>query len=307
MTSTIGALPHRLDADTAAQAEETLVRQAEGLRPSELGKVADRLTAYLDPDGQLSDDADRAARRALHFGRQRPDGMSPIHGLLDPVTRGLVDAAFSALARPVADGDTPDPRSPDQRHHDAPDANALCRNALASGSLPATRGLSATMVLTLGLAELEAAAGVATTATGGVVPIRDALALASDAHPVLCLFDTDGQPLHLGRGARLASPAQRLALYARDRGCTRPGCDIPAQWTPVHHLTEYQHGGLTNTDQMCLACPFDHALITEHGYTVRMGTGGRVEWIAPQHLDPGQTPRINTLHHPPDLTDPDPP
>ena len=66
----------------------------------------------------------------------------------------------------------------------------------------------------------------------------------------------------------------------------------------VHHRTEYQHGGLTNTDQMCLLCLFDHALITEHGYTVRMGTGGRVEWIAPQHLDPGQTPRINTLHPP---------
>jgi len=161
--------------------------------------------------------------------------------VLGPRTPLSGDAAFSALARPVADGDTPDPRSPDQRHHDA--LAALCRNALASGSLPANHGLSATMVLTLGLAELEAAAGVATTAIGGVVPIRDALALASDAHSVLCLFDTDGQPLHLGRGARLASPAQRLALYARDRGCTRPGCDIPAQWTQVHHLTEYSTVG----------------------------------------------------------------
>jgi len=50
----------------------------------------------------------------------------------------------------------------------------------------------------------------------------------SASHPVLCLFATDGQPLHLGRGVRLASAAQRLALYARDRGCTRPGpADAP--------------------------------------------------------------------------------
>jgi len=305
VTGTVGALPRNLDPDTTALAEQTLVRQAEGLRPSELIKVAERLTAYLDPDGQLSDDTDRAARRALRIGRQRPDGMSPVTGLLDPVTRGLVDAAFSALARPVADGDTPDPRTPAQRNHDA--LAALCRNALASGGLPSNRGLAATMVITLSLAELEAAAGVATTATGGVVPVRDALALAADAHPVLCLFDNDGQPLHLGRGARLASAAQRLALYARDKGCTRPGSDMPPQWTQVHHLDEYQHGGLTNVDTMCLVCPFDHPLITEHGYTVRVGTHGRVEWTAPTHLDPEQTPRINTLHHPPDLTDPDPP
>ena len=49
----------------------------------------------------------------------------------------------------------------------------------------------------------------------------------SASHPVLCLFATDGQPLHLGRGVRLASAAQRLALYARDRGCTRPGPGDP--------------------------------------------------------------------------------
>jgi len=305
VTGTIGHLPHTLNADTTALAETTLVDQAKGLRPSELTKVAERITAYLDPDGQLCDDTDRAARRALNIGRQRADGMSPITGLLDPATRALVDAAFSALARPVPDGDIPDPRSPGQRHHDA--LAALCRNALASRTLPSNRGLPATVVITMGIDQLEDAAGVATTATGGMVPIRDALAMATDAYPVLCLFDTDGQPLHLGRGARLASPAQRLALYARDRGCTRPGCDMPAQWTQVHHLDEYHYGGLTDVDKMCLVCPFDHPLITDHGFTVRMGAGGRVEWIAPQHLDPDQTPRTNIIHHPADLSDPDPP
>jgi hypothetical protein len=229
VTGTIGHLPHSLDEDTVASAEQTLVNHAQGLRPSELTKVAERLTAYLDPDGQLSDDTDRAARRALNIGRQRADGMSPITGLLDPATRALVDAAFSALARPVSEGDAPDPRSPAQRHHDA--LAALCRNALAAQAMPSNRGVPAIVVINMDIDQLEDAAGVATTATGGTVPIRDALVMATDAFPVLCLFDTDGQPLHLGRGARLASAAQRLALYARDRGCTRPGCDMPPQWT----------------------------------------------------------------------------
>ncbi len=147
--------------------------------------------------------------------------MSPITGLLDPATRALVDASFSALARPVPDGDIPDPRSPGQRHHDA--LAGLCRNALASRTLPSNRGLPATVVITMGIDQLEDAAGVATTATGGIVPIRDALALATDAYPVLCLFDTDGQPLHLGRGARLASaPTPRLAGATPRPVCQRP-------------------------------------------------------------------------------------
>jgi hypothetical protein len=82
---------------------------------------------------------------------------------------------------------------------------------------------------------------------------------------------------------------------------------MPAQWTQVHHLDEWQHGGFTDVDNMCLVCPFDHPLITDGGFIVRVGAGGRVEWIAPRHLDPERTARINTNHHPPDLSDPDPP
>ncbi|MEO9220753.1 MAG: hypothetical protein ABI251_03065, partial [Mycobacteriaceae bacterium] len=74
-----------------------------------------------------------------------------------------------------------------------------------------------------------------------------------------------------------------------------------------HHLDEYQYGGRTDLHRMCLVCPFDHPLITDHSFTARMRPDGRAEWTAPKHLDPNQTPRTNPLHHPPDLTDPDPP
>jgi len=109
----------------------------------------------------------------------------------------------------------------------------LCPNALASGGLPSNRGLPATVVITMGIDQLEDAAGVATTATGGIVPIRDALALATDAYPVLCLFDTDGQPLHLGRGARLASPRRRNASPSTPKTADAPG---PAATCPHNGL-----------------------------------------------------------------------
>ena len=60
------------------------------------------------------------------------------------------------------------------------------------------------------------------------------------------LFDTR-IPLAVGRTARTATPAQRRALAARDRGCVIPGCAIPAEACQVHHLVEWADGGTTDT------------------------------------------------------------
>ena len=43
-------------------------------------------------------------------------------------------------------------------------------------------------------------------------------------------------PLAVGRTARTATPAQRRALAARDRGCIIPGCAIPAEACQTHHV-----------------------------------------------------------------------
>jgi hypothetical protein len=40
-----------------------------------------------------------------------------------------------------------------------------------------------------------------------------------------------------GRDAR--SPAQRLVLFATECCCARPGCDVPAYWCQVRHVTDW--------------------------------------------------------------------
>ena len=327
ITRAVHGLPRSLDPDVVDAAERTLADHAQHLAPSELGRVAERLAAHLDPDGTLTDDRDRDRRRDLTIGRQGADGMSPVHGLLTPECRTLLDAALTALARPSAEGDAPDPRSAGQRNHDA--LAALCTQLLADGSLPSNRGLPATVLITMTLDQLEGAAGeadagtvaahtaprrrppnpdgaTARTATGVDLPLPDALRMAARAHPVLAVFDRGGQPMFVGRGTRLATPALRLAVIARDRGCTRPGCGAPPAWCEVHHLVEWRAGGATDITNLALVCPFDHHLITDTGYTVRLGASGRIEWIPPGYLDPARTPRTNPLHHPPDLTRHDP-
>ncbi|MFE3190959.1 DUF222 domain-containing protein [Nocardia sp. NPDC059240] len=166
------------------------------------------------------------------------------------------------------------------------------------------RGLKTQVILTMSLADLERGAGVASTATGGHVSINEALRMAAGTRPVLAVLDPQGIPLFLGRGKRLASPGQRLALIARDKGCTRPGCDAPASMCAVHHITDWADGGPTDLSNLALACDHCHALVNDSvdGWkTVVMGKDsahpGRCGWIAPRRVDPTGTPKVNQRHH----------
>ncbi|MGB3230122.1 MAG: HNH endonuclease signature motif containing protein, partial [Mycobacterium sp.] len=98
---------------------------------------------------------------------------------------------------------------------------------------------------------------------------------------------------------RVASPAQRLMLIARDGGCTKPGCTVGAYGCQVHHAAaDWADGGNTNVDEMGLACgPDNRAVDTDGGWRTRMNEHCEVEWIPPPPLDTGQT-RINYHHLP---------
>ena len=106
------------------------------------------------------------------------------------------------------------------------------------------------------------------------------------------------QPLYLGRAKRLASTGQRIVLYARDRGCTFPGCTAPAYHSEVHHRSaDWADGGLTNIDDETLACGPDNRRVKPGSWTTRKRKDGRTEWIPPPNLDTGQA-RVNNYHHP---------
>ncbi|MEC3954043.1 DUF222 domain-containing protein [Nocardia sp. CDC153] len=166
------------------------------------------------------------------------------------------------------------------------------------------RGLPVEVVVTMSLADLEKGAGVATTASGGHLSINEALKLAKNSRPVLAILDKDEIPLYLAHGERLATSGQRLALIARDRGCTHPGCDVPASMCAAHHVIDWAKGGPTDLNNLALVCDHHHAMVndSEHGWqTVMLGKEsahpGRVGWIAPAALDPSHTPHVNDKHH----------
>src|SRR6195952_3744246 len=53
------------------------------MRPEDFGKATAHLLFLLNQDGEFSE-ADRERRRELTFGKQGPDGMTPVSGWLDP-------------------------------------------------------------------------------------------------------------------------------------------------------------------------------------------------------------------------------
>ncbi|MDT5154773.1 MAG: hypothetical protein QOI01_6506 [Mycobacterium sp.] len=316
---TVGKLPdNATDADRARfDLELTGVAVAE--RPEVLRRDAALLLAEYDAtrDDPFTRERSRAARREFVLGPQDADGMRRGRFCLDPEAGAYLEIILAKLARPgmcdatnpipTVDGD-PDPcaaagdtRLTVQRNHDA--VKAAMRALLASGDLGQHRGLPVTAVVTMTLADLESASGVAVTGGGSTVPMEVAIRMAAHAHHYLYIYDEKcGRPLFLGRSKRLASPDQRIVLYTIDGGCTVPGCDQPPYNSEVHHLIDWSPDGTTDIDRLTLACqdgnlsagPSDAEWQARRRYDEE--SLGRTLWYPPKSVDPSRQPRTNGFH-----------
>ncbi len=302
-------LPQDVPVDTVDKAERFLARHATQLRPDQLEKVAHRCALRINPDGKFSD-ADRARQRGFAWCGQRPDGMSIGKLVASPDLRAHLDAWLAKFAAPGMcnpDDESPcvngepseesagrDRRSHAQRQHDA--LAALVRGKLGDPKLGVHKGLPVAVVVSTTLQELSAGAGRAVTGGGTMLPMRDLIRMAAHAYHYLAVFDEHSdRPLYLGRTRRIASADQRVVLYAKDRGCTHPGCDVPGYWCEIHHVDEWSAGGPTDADKLTFACKPNHKL-TDNGWRTGKLPNGRTEWIPPPQLDRGA--RTNNYHHP---------
>ena len=235
---TIDKLPSSVDeAGEVAGHEAFLVDQARQFTPETLKIVARRLLETVDPDGVLRDVEYRDRRRSLVI-HQRPDGS--VFGTFDGTAEfgELLLTTLDVLAapKPAADG-TPDPRSPEQRNHDGL-ADAM-RLMIRSTQLPPANGVLATVVLTMTETQWRTEQGLAKTGHGALIPVREAKRIAggetrlfpvvlSDAYPppTPWLFRS-AQSIHAyGTCHHIFTERERLAMAARDGGCTFPGCTV---------------------------------------------------------------------------------
>ena len=87
------------------------------------------------------------------------------------------------------------------------------------------------------------------------------------------------KPLWVGRQRRLATRAQRRALYARDQGCI--GCGLDPDWCQAHHITYWEAGGPTDIDNLTLLCSRCHHQIHDNNWQIKQTPTGKHIMIPP--------------------------
>ena len=288
-----------LDRDEVAAAEQQLAAEAQVCGPKDLQLLASRIVDGLDPDGsepvadQLQQD-----RRHLEL-RQRRDGMWQLEGKLTNTVGAQLHAILDPLTRPRSTtveiaGKTveiPDERHYGQRMHDG--FEDVCGRLLQLADRPATGGTPASVIVTIGVEELLAKAGIAESCDGSQLSAAQLLRIADEAEIWPAIIDRNGVPLALGRTRRIASRGQTMALIAREGGCSFPGCDHPPQWCDRHHIIDWIDGGPTDLENLTLLCRYHHTHFLQKGWSCRINPDGLPEWIPPRWIDPQQRPQLN--------------
>ncbi|MBD3147580.1 HNH endonuclease signature motif containing protein [Microbispora bryophytorum] len=93
-------------------------------------------------------------------------------------------------------------------------------------------------------------------ATGQMLPVSSVHRLTRTSSLVRLVMNAEGQVLDMGRKVRLATPAQRRAVYARYATCWIDGCPLPATMCQIDHADNWSTGGLTDLKLLGPACQF---------------------------------------------------
>ena len=292
----ISGLPDAVQDEHGERIETDLVGFATTFDPAHLAVLARRMSDIYDPDGVLNDYDRRERQRDLSVYR-RADGSARLQAELTPECSERLGCLFDALGAPAPERDgIKDPRTAGQRRHDA--LLAALEAAERCRELPSAGGVSATVVVTMSYETYLSGRGLARTGHGALVPAGKALQWGGGDIRVLAVaMNSKKEIVAYGSAHRLFNENQRLAIAARDGGCTFPNCPAPPGWCQTHHVRRRSDGGPTSVDNGALVCGYNHREHERQGWRSVM-IDGRPHWIPPAWIDPAQRPLRNHLHAP---------
>ncbi|MEV7807134.1 DUF222 domain-containing protein [Microbispora sp. NPDC088329] len=128
-------------------------------------------------------------------------------------------------------------------------------------------------------------------ATGQVLPVSGVHRLARTSALVRLVMNADGQVLDMGRKVRLATPAQRRAVFARYATCWIDGCPLPATMCQIDHADNWSTGGLTDLKLLGPACQFHNRDRYQHPERYTRHTTGEDRWAFTYHPTRARRPR----------------
>ena len=119
-----------------------------------------------------------------------------------------------------------------------------------------------------------------TLASGTVVTPGAAGRWLTDSVIERIVFDTPERVLSVSQ-RRSFTGALRRAIEVRDRTCTHPYCDEPAEGCQVDHIQPWAHGGDTSIDNGQLQCGFHNRLRSKPPGDTRHCDNGRTTNTGP--------------------------
>ncbi|MEU7879120.1 HNH endonuclease signature motif containing protein [Microbispora bryophytorum] len=130
-------------------------------------------------------------------------------------------------------------------------------------------------------------------ATGQMLPLASVHRLARTSSLVRLVMDAEGQVLDMGRKVRLATPAQRRAVYARYATCWIDGCPLPATMCQIDHADNWSTGGLTDLKLLGPACQFHNRDRYQHPDRYTRHQTGTDRWAFTYHPARMRRPRVD--------------
>jgi hypothetical protein len=227
----------------------------------------------------------------------------------------FTDAISAALCGELPTADGADPASTDESGGRpvnpgsvsggaaAPGADARSRSGFGFGSSAAFRRIRPTVTVTVPALTLLGITDEPATLEGyGPIDAETARALAGQSKTWYRML-TDpktGTPITLDSTRYRPTKAMKRFLRYRDGTCRFPGCNRAATHCDLDHTKDYQHGGLTECENLSHLCRKHHRLKHQTTWKVKQAGNGVLEWTSPGG-------RRYTTHPDVLLTDPGPP
>ena len=275
----------------------TLVK---GLLDSVAGHELAKALDALCPRPAKDDERDRAQRRAdalvtmarkiVTDKKTTPDAVAPVQAIITlseqtwvalRATRGDVDAGCDRAGNQAAGCDRAghedagcDEAGREKAGCDEAGRETVGNDAAASAPMTAPPAGSALDVI----GRLQGVAPVLDE-DGWAWPASEIGRALCDCTLTRVVLNAAGQPLDLGRGERLFTQNQWLALYASGRTtCAVDGCTMPLRFTELHHMRWWQeHHGRTDMANLAPECTFHHQEIHRLGLTAARRPDGTYE------------------------------
>ena len=119
------------------------------------------------------------------------------------------------------------------------------------------------------------------TSSGAELPVASVRRMACDAAIVPMVMSGEGEVLDVGRAKRLATSAQRKAIFAMYASCAVPECRVNIEHCVPHHIDWWEHGGRTDLANLVPLCSRHHHAVQEGGWKLEMRAGRKLQITRP--------------------------